>query len=328
MDPSYLSLHHCGELEKRAQRLEERLACCDICPRACGVNRLKDEPGGFCCSGRLPIVASYCDHHGEEPALSGRHGSGTIFFGNCNLRCLFCQNHQISQQPEQQRKNEISRRQLAEYMLSLQGMGCHNINLVSPSHFVPQIVRALTLAVPMGLKLPLAYNSNGYDSVETLKELDGIVDIYLPDLKYADEKTSMQFSRSKGDYVAIARKAIKEMWRHVGRLELDDNGIALKGLIVRHLILPQDLAGTSESLKWLANEVSRDVTISLMSQYSPRHRAMATPQLSRAITRQEYAAALEAMQDAGLEEGWVQELDAASNYLPDFDKQGHPFAVG
>jgi len=328
MDPSYLSLYHSGELEKRARRLEKRLACCNICPRACGINRLKNEPGGFCHSGRLPIVASFCDHHGEEPALSGERGSGTIFFANCNLRCLFCQNHQISQQPEQQQRNEISCQQLAEYMLSLQEKGCHNINLVSPSHFVPQIVRALTLAMPMGLRLPLVYNSNGYDSVETLKELDGLIDIYLPDLKYADERAAKQLSHSEGDYVTAARKSIKEMWQQVGTLELDAEGIATKGLIVRHLVLPYNLSGTNESLRWLANEISRDVTLSLMSQYSPRHKAVAVPQLSRTVTGQESAAALEAMQDAGLEEGWVQELDAASHYLPDFDRQGHPFAVG
>ena len=327
MNLSYLSLYHSGELERRAQRLGKRLASCDICPRACGVNRLEGQPGGFCHSGRLPIVASFCDHHGEEPALSGRCGSGTIFFGNCNLSCLFCQNHQISQDWEHQEQNRISCERLAEYMLTLQEMSCHNINLVSPSHFVPQIVRAITLAVPLGLRLPLVYNSNGYDSMETLKELDGIIDIYLPDLKYADEKTAMRLSQSKGDYVATARSAIKEMRRQVGRLELDSEGVAIKGLIVRHLILPQNLAGTGESLKWLAEEVSRNVTLSLMSQYYPRHRALSMPQLLRTITREEYAAALKAMREARLEEGWAQELDAAGHYLPDFAREGHPFAL-
>jgi len=327
MNPSYLSLHYSGELERRAQRLEERLAACDICPRACGVNRLEDQPGGFCHSGKLPIVASFCDHYGEELALSGRHGSGTIFFGNCNLRCLFCQNHQISQDWRHQKQNQLSCRQLAEYMLSLQEMGCHNINLVSPSHFVPQVVRALTLAVPLGLRLPLVYNSNGYDSLETLRELYGIVDIYLPDLKYADEKTARRLSQSKGDYVATARSAIKEMWRQAGKLVLDEESVAVKGLIVRHLILPHNLAGTGESLIWLAEKVSKDVTLSLMSQYHPCHRALEVPQLSRKLTREEHAAALKAMREAGLKEGWVQGLGAAEQYLPDFARQGHPFAV-
>jgi putative pyruvate formate lyase activating enzyme len=195
VNPSYISLYESGELEKRSKRLNERLASCDICPRECHINRLEGETG-FCHSGALPIVSSYCDHHGEEPALSGDKGSGTIFFANCNLRCLFCQNHQISQEWQKQKSNEITCNQLAQHMLYLQNeLGCHNINLVSPSHFVPQIIEALLSAIPQGLHIPLVYNTNGYDSLETIKELDGVIDIYLPDFKYFN-KISIEIIRA------------------------------------------------------------------------------------------------------------------------------------
>ncbi len=323
--PKYISLYHSGELKRRVDRLNKRLAACDICPRECGVNRLEGETK-FCHSGRRPIVASVCDHHGEEPVLSGRRGSGTIFLGNCNLRCLYCQNYLISQDWEQQRHNETSCQRLAEQMLSLQELGCHNINLVSPSHFVPQLVEGLVYAVPLGLKIPLVYNSNSYDSMKTLVELDGIIDIYLPDLKYADDKWAGKLSQAKG-YVAIARSAIREMWRQVGRLELDEEGVARKGVIVRHLILPNGLAGSEQSLKWLAEEVSADVALSLMSQYYPRHRAPRVPLLSRTISKEEYAAAFKVMAEMGLKSGWVQGMGSPRHYLPDFDGEGHPFAM-
>jgi putative pyruvate formate lyase activating enzyme len=311
------------ELSRRAERLTARLAYCDLCPRRCGANRLKGEMG-FCRSGALPIVASYCAHRGEEPVLSGARGSGAIFFGNCNLRCVFCQNYQISQDPETQQNNGVTVERLARYMLELQGQGCHNINLVSPSHFVPQIVQALTLAVTRGLNLPLVYNTNAYDNVETLKELDGIVDIYLPDIKYAADDLAVKYS-SAADYVTHARMAIKEMWRQAGKLIINNDEIAEKGVIVRHLILPQDIAGTALSLIWLAQEVSPDITLSLMSQYHPTHRAGDFPELSRHITPAEYDAALLALEEAGLENGWAQELAATTNYLPDFAREGHPF---
>jgi len=213
--PGYHKLYQTGALKQRAEALEARLSSCDICPRVCGVNRLEEEHG-FCHSGRLPVVASYCDHHGEEPAISGSKGSGTIFFGNCNMRCVYCQNHQISQNRQKQQSNEISCHTLAEYMIHLQDtLECHNINLVSPSHFVPQIIRAIYLAVPMGLKLPLVYNSSGYDSVDTLKELESIIDIYLPDLRYASDKEAEKYSEAE-TYVINARLAIKEMCRRTG----------------------------------------------------------------------------------------------------------------
>lgn len=311
------------ELQARASRLTARLAACDICPRKCGANRLAGETG-TCNSGALPIVASYCAHRGEEPALSGTHGSGTIFFGNCNLHCVFCQNWQISQQPQKQKANEVSVETLAGYMLELQAQGCHNINLVSPSHFVPQIVQALAIAAPEGLNIPLVYNTNGYDSLETLRELDGIIDVYLPDIKYASNANARKYSGAKA-YVENTRAAIQEMFRQCGELVLDENEIARRGVIVRHLILPQNIAGTEESLLWLAHEVSPDITISLMSQYRPTHNASRFPELNRSINQAEYDRAMQVLEEAGLENGWVQGMDAPESYLPDFDREGHPF---
>ncbi len=323
-EPAYVSLYKSGELERRVQRLEARLASCNVCPRQCHVNRLKDERS-FCHSGRQPIVASVCDHHGEEPALSGTRGSGTIFFGNCNLKCVFCQNHQISQSKDHQHSAGIDCRTLAEQMLYLQDkLHCHNINLVSPSHFVPQIVRAVLEAVPMGLRVPLVYNANAYDAVSTLQELDGVVDIYLPDLKYSSDALAMKYSQAK-NYVAHSRQAIKEMYRQVGDLVVDANGVAQRGVIVRHLILPNDIAGSRDSLSWLAHEVSNSITVSIMAQYYPCHRAPRVPLLSRKISGREYQAVVDLLDELGLENGWVQKLDAPENYLPDFEREGHPF---
>ncbi|MDD3994271.1 MAG: radical SAM protein [Dehalococcoidales bacterium] len=325
MIPGYISLYKSGELAKRAERLDRRLASCDICPRACDVNRSRGE-AGYCHSGNLPIVASYCDHHGEEPVISGSRGSGTIFFANCNLRCLFCQNHQISQDPKRQKTNEITHHQLAKQMLYLQNeLGCHNINLVSPSHFAAQIVRALLEAIPLGLNIPLVYNTNGYDSIETLKELDEVIDIYLPDFKYFDNESALKFSGA-ADYAEIAKSAIKEMYRQVGNLVTDESGIAGRGLIVRHLILPERLSGSREVLKWLATELSPEVTVSLMSQYHPMHRAFEHPSLSRGITQKEYDEVCGLLNELGMGNGWVQQMESEDNYLPDFEREGHPFA--
>jgi putative pyruvate formate lyase activating enzyme len=250
----YIDLYYSGELERRARVLEARLTSCDICPRECHVNRLENEMG-FCHSGHLPIVSAVCSHQGEEPAISGSRGSGTIFFGNCNMRCVYCQNYQISQNWEKQKSKEIDCHTLAEKMLYLQDeLGCHNINFVSPSHFVPQLLRAVMEAVPMGLRLPLVYNTNGYDSIASLKELEGIISIYLPDLKYASDNQAEELSQTP-DYVVNARQAIKEMHRQVGNVVFDDSGLARRGLIVRHLILPDGLAGSDESLRWLAQEL-------------------------------------------------------------------------
>ena len=324
MNASYLSLYNSGELKQRAEALEARLAVCDICPRKCGVNRLQGELG-FCHSGVMPIVDVVCQHLGEEPPISVTKGSGTVFFGNCNMRCVYCQNHQISQNWRKEQSKTMEPAALAEKLLYLQNdLGCHNINFVSPSHFVPQILETLLLAIPMGLKLPLVYNTGGYDSLETIEALDGIIDIYLPDLRYASDKSAKQFSQAP-HYTEHARKAIKEMYRQVGKLQIDENGIALRGLIVRHLILPENLAGSEESLTWLAQEVSPEVSISLMAQYYPTHHATRYPALSRGITEAEYNVAVDLPEKLGMENGWIQEMSASGTYQPDFERESHPF---
>jgi len=301
------------------------LASCDICPRECGVDRLQNELG-YCHSGRLPIVSAICAHHGEEPAISGTRGSGTVFFANCNMRCVYCQNYQISQNWKEQRSNGMDCHTLAEKMLYLQdGLGCHNINFVSPSHFIPQILRAVVEAVPMGLRVPLVYNSNGYDSIASLKEIDGVISVYLPDLRYASDRWARKFSDAPY-YVARARQAIEEMYRQVGDLAADESGLAEKGLIVRHLILPNGLADSEESLTWLVRKLSPTVTVSIMSQYMPVHRASRVPLLSRKITGDEHEVVLRLIADLGIENGWVQEMGAAEEYLPDFAQKGHPFS--
>jgi putative pyruvate formate lyase activating enzyme len=326
MEPGYIALYRSGELERRAEALAARLASCDICPRDCGVNRLKNE-WGFCHSAYMPIVSAVCAHHGEEPVISGSRGSGAIFFGNCNMRCVYCQNYQISQDWKKQQSKEVDFYSLAESMLYLQDeLGCHNINLVSPSHFIPQLVRAVFEAVPMGLRLPLVYNTSGYDSVASLRELEGMVSVYLPDLRYASDTWADEFSHAPG-YVAQARRAIEEMYRQVGELVVDESGLAQHGLIVRHLVLPGGVAGSADSLTWLAHEISPAVTVSVMSQYSPAYRARQIPLLSRTITVSEYEAVLELVNELGLENGWVQEMDASGYYLPDFTYEGDPFPL-
>lgn len=324
MEPEYIALYRSGELERRAQALAARLISCDICPRECGVNRRQGELG-FCRSAYRPVVAAVCAHYGEEPVISGSRGSGTIFLANCNMRCVYCQNHQISQSFKAPPPKAVNPHTLAERMLYLQEeLGCHNINFVSPSHFVPQLVRAVLQAVPMGLRLPLVYNTSSYDSVKSLRELDGIISIYLADLRYASNRWGSRFSRVS-DYVERSRAAIPEMYRQVGDLVIDDEGIARKGLLVRHLILPNGLAGSQDSLTWLAGEVSPAVTVSIMSQYFPAHRAPQIPLLSRAISSSEYAEVIGLLDKLGIENGWVQAMDSPRNYLPDFAGESHPF---
>jgi putative pyruvate formate lyase activating enzyme len=288
------------------------------------VNRLKGELG-YCHSGLLPIVDTVCQHLGEEPPISGTKGSGTVFFGNCNLRCVYCQNYQISQNWRKMQSREMGYQVLAEKLLYLQNeLGCHNINFVSPSHFVPQILETLLLAVPMGLNIPLVYNTSGYDLLETIKALDGIIDIYLPDLRYTSDKISKQYSDAT-DYVENDRNAIKEMYRQVENIMTDENEITQRGLIVRHLILPGRLAGSEESLTWLVKEISPEVSISLMAQYYPAHHAARFPALSRGITEAEYNEAVDLLDKLGLENGWIQELSAPESYQPDFEREDHHF---
>lgn len=311
------------KLREQAHMLWQRLATCDICPHQCGVNRLQGEIGR-CGVGRLARVASFCDHHGEEPVLSGTRGAGTVFLAGCNLHCVYCQNHQISQ-PEMQTAPEYSCEALAEVYLALQQQGCHNLAWVSPTHLVPQLVDALLIAMQHGFQLPVVYNTNGYDQVDTLHLLRGMIEIYLPDLKYADPTVAMQLSGAP-NYPDVAMLAIQEMYRQVGNLTLDDNGLARQGVIVRHLVLPNGLAGTRAILQRLADEVSPTITVSLMAQYYPTHHAKIMSLLQRTITVAEYDEALEAFTEAGLENGWAQELQSApENYQPDFNET-HPFA--
>ena len=321
MAPGYLSLYHRGELARHAEALRARLTGCDICPRNCGIDRLRGETE-YCGIGARAVVAAACDHHGEEPAISGQRGSGTIFFAGCNLRCVYCQNHQISQ--DWRPLPETDSAALARYMLDLQVRGCHNINLVTPSHVVPQILDALCEAVPLGLELPLVYNSSGYDALATLRALDGIVDIYLPDLRYAAADVAAKYSDA-ADYPAVARAAVREMYRQVGNLEVDAAGVARRGVIVRHLILPNGLSGSREALRFLAEEISPQITLSVMGQYGPQHCAAQYPEIARRLADGEYAAVVDWLERFGLENGWLQEMAAADNYLPDFAAGEHPF---
>src|SRR3989338_2675234 len=320
--PHYLNLFKTGELHERAVQLDSILSNCTLCPRNCRINR-KDGEIGFCRSGYLPIVSSYCVHHGEEPVLSGNKGSGTIFFGNCNLRCIFCQNHQISQPEKSRRDKEISFERLADIMIELQSKGCHNINLVSPSHFAAQIVKALEIAVKKGLKIPLVYNTNSYESLYTLKLLDGIIDIYLPDIKYSDNNNSFDYSKAE-DYVRCSRAVILEMKRQVGNLIVDAHDIAIRGLIIRHLVLPNDIAGSKESLEFISREIGRETFLSIMSQYFPTHKAKENILLSNSLTEAEYERVIDYFNMFGLENGWIQEYSSRDYYCPDFEKN-EPF---
>lgn len=322
-EAGYLELFTSGELERRAAAMEARLAPCDICPRVCGVDRAAGERG-FCGAGFGLAVASMCRHLGEEPAISGSGGSGTVFLAGCNLRCVYCQNHQISQGAAGPRRSEMSATALASGLVDLQGQGCHNINFVTPSHFGPQLARAVAEAVPMGLSVPLVYNTSSYDSVDTLAALEGVIDIYLADLRYAENDAAGRLSGAP-DYVDHARAAIREMHRQVGDLVRDESGVARRGLIVRHLVLPHDLAGSRESLAWLAREVSAGTTVSIMSQYYPAHRAGSFPEISRKVTVPEYRAVVDLLDELGMENGWVQGIEAPGAYRPDFARDGHPF---
>lgn len=328
MDPKYLTLLAANELEERVEKLEALLVSCTVCPKDCGNNRLKDEIAA-CYSGRLPIVSSYTAHFGEEPVLSGTRGAGNIFFGNCNLRCVYCQNYQISQTWKQQRKNEVTHERLAEMMLELQDRGCHNIGFVSPTHFAPQMARAIFIAAQSGLKLPIVYNTNAYDSVEVLKLLDGIVDIYLPDLKYADSDAGFQYSKVR-DYAIHARAAIKEMHRQMGsELIFGEDGLLKRGLLIRLLVLPNDIAGLEENLRWIRDELGPQTAISLMAQYYATNKAATDDRyilLSRRISEREWFEAVSLLEDLGIEEGFIQEYESASYYYrPDFADKDEPF---
>jgi putative pyruvate formate lyase activating enzyme len=293
-EPAYLKLHRLGELKQRAQDAYARLHECDFCGRECSADRYQ-KPGA-CHTGVRAVVSSFGPHLGEEDPLRGYRGSGTIFFAWCNLNCQYCQNYDISQLGH---GREVEPEELAEMMLSLQAQGCHNVNLVSPTHVVPQILAAVLIAAQAGLRLPLVYNTGGYDSLAALKLLDGIVDIYMPDMKYAHEQAAHKYSKVK-NYPAVNQAAIKEMHRQVGDLTLDEDGIALRGLLVRHLVLPGGLAGTTEIAQFLVKEVSSDTYINVMDQYRPCYKAAELPPLNRPVTRAEYEQALQQAREAGL----------------------------
>jgi len=293
------------ELQKRVEAAYKLMESCRVCPRECGVNRLKNDKIGFCRSGLNPVISSVSPHYGEEPALSGTKGSGTIFLTNCNLRCAYCQNYPISQLGN---GTERTPGELACQMIWLQEQGCHNLNLVTPTHFMPQILKAFSIARERGFILPIVYNTNGYESLEALRMLDGIVDIYLPDMRYSVDAVARTYSVAP-HYPEINRAAVKEMFRQVGNVVFDEEGIAMRGLIIRHLVLPNGLSGTEEIMKFLANDVSKNVYVSLMAQYFPAYKAHEIKELSRRITSDEYEEAYQIMQKYGLENGWIQNID-------------------
>lgn len=297
----------------RAKEAEKLSSPCSLCPRRCGIDRPSGEKG-YCKAGPEPSVAAALPHFGEEPPLTGAGGAGTIFFSRCNLRCVYCQNHQISQ-------GEIgcvlSPRELALRMLQLQKSGCSTIEPVSPSHHLPGLLKALAIAVEQGLDLPVVYNTNGYESSDTLELLDGIVDVYLPDLKYASNREALKYSDAE-NYVEKARAAILEMHSQVGNLVVDVQGRAVRGLILRHLILPGDVSGARETLMWVRDNFPLTVTLSLMAQYAPLHRSRHFPPIDRTITWEEYERAVDMAWDLGFQNAFVQDMKAQETGIPDF----------
>lgn len=333
--PAYRQLRP-GAIEEKARRARKLASPCVLCGRKCLVKRVGETddkspqtrlfPGreksncsevklvrsfskkvanvcdeetgtlGVCKTGKKAVVSSYGPHFGEEPPITGRRGSGTIFFSFCNLRCIFCQNYEIAHLGEGQ---EVEDQEMAEMMLELQDMGCHNVNLVSPTHVVPQILSALAIAVKKGLNIPLVYNTGGYDSIETIKLLDGVVDIYMPDMKYGTEEAACKYSLAP-DYPAVNFAAVKEMHRQVGDLVTDEKGIAVRGLLVRHLVFPKNVAGTEKIMKFIAEEISKDTYINIMEQYRPYYKAIGDPVIGRRITSEEYRQAVEIARKYGL----------------------------
>jgi len=294
---AYLALFESGELRQRVEVAREMLRSCTACPRNCRVDRLADKYA-VCRTGRYATVSSHFAHFGEEDCLKGWKGSGTIFFSGCNLRCVFCQNFDISWRLQ---GAPAPPEKLARMMLDLERQGCHNINFVTPEHVVPQIIEALPLAIEAGLSVPLVYNTSAYDSMESLALMDGIVDIYMPDFKYWDGEMARKYSRAP-DYPEIARRTIKEMYRQVGDLVLDENGLARRGLLIRHLVMPDHIAGTSEVARWIARELSPSTYVNIMPQYYPAGKVSPHEfaEINRRITPIEYESALDAAWQAGL----------------------------
>jgi putative pyruvate formate lyase activating enzyme len=295
MEPSYLKLVREGELSERKEKAVALMASCSLCPRECEVNRLEGELG-YCETGRKARVSSYNAHFGEESPLVGRYGSGTIFFSSCNLLCMFCQNYEISHLKE---GVEVEPEQIAAMMLQLSERGCHNINFVTPSHVVPQLLEALILAAEQGLKIPLVFNSGGYDKVETLELLDGIFDIYMPDFKFWDGKWAERYCQAP-DYPEVAMAAVKEMHRQVGDLLMDDQGLARRGLLVRHLVMPGNIAGSEKVFEFLVKEISPRTYVNVMDQYRPCGEANQDEYINRRLSSQEFRDARDMAQKAGL----------------------------
>ena len=298
-EPSYVKLYESGELNEIIERLYKILESCELCPRKCRVNRLKGEKG-YCRSGSELIVSSYGPHFGEEPELVGRHGSGTIFLTNCNLLCVYCQNYDISHLGYGE---EVSIEEAADMMLSLQKRGCHNINLVTPTHFAPQLVKATEAAASRGLKIPIVWNCGGYENVEIIKLLDGIVGIYMPDIKYSEREPAKRYSNAL-DYFERSREAVKEMYRQVGGLKVDERGIAYRGLLIRHLVLPNNLAGSEKVLEFIVNELSKECYVNIMAQYRSCGKAYEYEELSRKPTLNEYFRVVDFARKLGLYRGF------------------------
>ena len=301
-NPAYLKSFQNGNLDKVIEKAYKLLESCVICPRKCKVNSLNNKQG-FCKTGLRPKVYSYMAHQGEEPAISGSAGSGTVFFANCNMGCVYCQNYEFSQLGQ---GREVEPEDLAKFMLDLESRGCHNINLVTPTHILPQILKSLRIAISSGLSIPLVYNTSAYELPEIIQLLDGIVDIYLPDMRYADEKAAVKFSNAP-DYPKYNRLAIKEMFRQVGTAQMDESGIIKRGIIIRHLVLPAKFSGTEEIMKFIAEELSTDTYLSLLSQYLPYYKAENFSEINRRLKIKEYEQAKEAMDQYNLSKGWVQE---------------------
>lgn len=321
MVPAYLKAFESGKLAQTIEQARQLLSSCELCPRACKINRLEGKKG-VCKTGFPAEVYSFMPHHGEEPAISGERGSGTIFFSQCTMRCCYCQNFEFSQAEGQGRA--VNDRELADIMLELQGMGCHNLNFVTPTHVMPQILAALVPAIEKGLNIPLVYNTSGYELPEMVRLLDGIIDIYLPDMRYADNGMAVKYSQAP-DYPAYNQASVREMHRQTGVAQMDDNGIIERGVIIRHLVLPGNASGTEKVMEFIAQELSPDTYISLMSQYMPSYRAGEFPELNRRITLKEYEQARAAMEQYGLHNGWIQESRglarfAGTNIKPSFKK--------
>jgi putative pyruvate formate lyase activating enzyme len=294
--PAYLKAEQSGKLKAVEEELWEILKSCKLCPRACGTDRIKGETGICSSTARLKVHGA-APHFGEEPPLVGRGGSGTIFFSNCNLLCCFCQNWQINHRGD---GYYISHDSLAQMMLDLQSGGCHNINLVTPTHVVPHIIKALRIAIPRGLKIPLVYNTGGYDNLDVIKKLDGIVDIYLPDFKYMDGENAAKYSSGASNYPEVAAAVIKEMHRQVGELRMDERKIAQRGLIIRHLVMPGNIAGTDRFVAWVAKELAPKPYVNIMAQYRPMHRVLEYPEINRHITSEEWSQAIRWAEVAGV----------------------------